>query len=65
MRKFQKLLVMTLVTALLSSTASLKAEEGDCYEQCCYRKLRPEWAIGGLVVIAVVAVALQNSSHNH
>jgi hypothetical protein len=70
MKKLQRLLAIATALALLLSTIPLQADEGDCYQQCSYRKLRPEWAIGGLAVVAIVAVCLQNSDpgntvHSH
>lgn len=65
MRKFQRIFAVMAVIALLGSTASLRAEDGDCYQEACYRKIRPEWALGGLAVVAVVAVCLQNSNAGH
>jgi hypothetical protein len=59
--------------ATICSTASLKAEEyctdnGGCsFESCCRSSsLAPAIALGTIAVIAIVAVAVQNTSgHSH
>lgn len=65
MNTFQRLFAITTAMTLCVSSLSLRAEEGDCYQECCYRKIRPEWAVGGLAVAAILAVCLQNNGSGH
>lgn len=71
MRTWIKTTKLALLFTLCAQTMPLQADdceddcEGDCYQESCYCKLAPEWAIGGLAVVAIAAVLLQNNSHSH
>ena len=65
MKHSARLIASVAIVSFLASTAPLKAQEGDGYQQSRSLKLRPEWALAGLVVVAITAVILQNSTGGH
>lgn len=77
MNNFKKTLTSTLLMAMIGSSAnSINAQEwrtdtGGCgYSECCTcPSLAPAIALGTIALVAIVAVAVQNShsgaSHGH
>lgn len=74
MRHIKKIIASTVLFAMVgSASSSLRADEycvnnGGCgYEACCRSSsLAPAIALGTIAVIAIVAVAVQNTSgHSH
>jgi hypothetical protein len=71
MNMLKKLIAVTAVTAMLGSTSNANAQVyqtgvGGCgYEECCTSPcIAPAVALGTIALIAIVAVAVQNSSHS-
>lgn len=65
MKKARRLLTALLLSSCLGASGSLSAQIGDAYSESRYSAVRPEWALGGLAVIAITAVLFQTSHHNH
>lgn len=70
MNAIRRFVMITTIASVFACTVPLGADCGDCYEQSCGCKIAPEWALGGLAVVAIVAVVLQNDSggntgHSH
>lgn len=67
MKASKELITATLIAGLLLTPITLRADDdsGAGYEQSSYLSLSPEWALGGLAVVAIAAVCLQNSSGGH
>lgn len=78
MTRIKKLIALTAMAAMLgSSTGDLGAQEycvdnGGCgYDECCRTSsLAPAIALGTIALVAIIAVAVQNTSghshcHNH
>lgn len=74
MKYIKKIFAIAATTALLtSSTGSLNAQEycmdnGGCgYDECCRTSsLAPAIALGTIALVAIIAVAVQNTSgHSH
>lgn len=73
MKKIKNLIVFTAVAAMLSaSSQNLNAEAcvsdvaGYGYEECCSApSLTPAMALGAIALVAIIALAIQNSSHGH
>lgn len=65
MKHWIRLVMAAVMMNILMSTAPLEAQEGEGYQQSRNLKLKPEWALAGLVIVAVTAVILQNSAGGH
>lgn len=66
MKSWLRIALIACATNVLIPGMPIMADGcGDCYEQSCACKLAPEWAIGGLAVVAIAAVLLQNNDSGH
>jgi len=73
MKLAKKFIAAAALMAMMSSSVNVQAEEyccptGGCgYEECCRStSLAPAIALGTIAIIAIVAVAVQNTSgHSH
>lgn len=64
MHKTRRFIFFTLL-ACMALSHPLPADEGDCYTEARSCVIRPSWALGGLVVVAVLAIALQRNGSCH
>jgi hypothetical protein len=46
-------------------SAPLRAQDGECYSEARSCMIRPSWALSGLIVVAVLAIALQRNESFH
>lgn len=73
MKLAKRMIAAFALMAMMSTTANIQAEEfccdnGGCgYDDCCRStSLAPAIALGTIAIIAIVAVAVQNTSgHSH
>lgn len=73
MKFVKKLVAMTALMAMFASSGSVSADEictdnGGCgYDDCCRTSsLAPAIALGTIALVAIIAVAVQNTSgHSH
>ncbi len=73
MKLTKKLLAVGAIVAMMSSPLNVQADEfccdtgGDGYDQCCRStSLAPAIALGTIALVAIIAVAVQNTSgHSH
>jgi hypothetical protein len=73
MKLAKKLVALGALMAMMSTSVNVQADEfccdnGGCgYEDCCRSSsLAPAIALGTIAIIAIVAVAVQNTSgHSH
>lgn len=73
MKLARKIMALIAVTAMLTSASGVHADEvcvdnGGCgFDECCRSSsLAPAIALGTIAIIAIVAVAVQNTSgHSH
>lgn len=74
MKRIKKIISLTAMAAMLGSSAgNLSAQEycidnGGCgYDECCRTSsLAPAIALGTIALVAIIAVAVQNTSgHSH
>ncbi len=71
MKMFKKLIGLAVAVAMLSTSAGANAQDfyyagGNGYED--YRQapsLAPAIALGAIALVAIIAVAVQNSSNDH
>ena len=72
MKMLKRMVALATVLAMFGSASSLKAQPycsdvGGCgYEECCASPcIAPAIALGTIALVAIIAVAVQNSSHGH
>jgi len=73
MKKIKKLVALATLVAMFGTSAqSLSAQEYPCYEtagcgyeECCQAPcMTPAIALGAIALVAIIAVAVQNSGHH-
>lgn len=57
--------IFFILLACMGLSHPLPAQETDCYAESRSCVIRPSWALGGLVVVAVLAIALQRNGSCH
>ncbi|MFA6914954.1 MAG: hypothetical protein WC222_01030 [Parachlamydiales bacterium] len=72
MKLVKKLMALGLAVALFSSSSNLNAQDccvdtgGYCYEDCRRAPcITPAIALGAVALVAIIAVAVQNSNSGH
>jgi len=71
MKQLKKLITLSLLTTLFSAHTKLAADECVYQSGCGYRTCRecpsltPAIALGAVTLVAIIAVAVQNSNNKH
>jgi len=71
MKKLKKFVTLSLLTSLFAANAQLSADECVYQSGCGYKTCRecpsltPAIALGAVTLVAIIAVAVQNSNNKH